>query len=86
MARSLEKRHELAQTFWDIDNWAEYITENKMVKTRKMPPTSSKRFPQRRNRARSATTGLLAYKQKQDPECQGVNGWDVLPSLAPGRN
>ena len=78
LSRLMEKRYELAQTL-GFDNWADYVTANKMVENEKnaaafIAKISAASEPgMKRDYA-----AVLAYKQKQDP----VPRWSI-PGTTP---
>ncbi|MGE5179132.1 MAG: M3 family metallopeptidase [Bacteroidota bacterium] len=73
----ISKRYQLARLL-GYPNWAEYITENKMIEN----ATNASNFIQRLNdltmkRASEEYASYLRRKQEDDPSATAVNRWEV---------
>jgi thimet oligopeptidase len=76
LPRLIEKRHELA-TLLGYRSWADYVTEDKMVKS----AASAKAFIERvaaasRARLTAETSDLLALKRESEPGARDVREWE----------
>lgn len=81
LPRLLERRHELA-VLLGYDNWAQFVTEDKMVRR---PERVREFLDQILDRASTPAvaeyTELLAEKRKSDPEAADVREWERLNLL-----
>jgi thimet oligopeptidase len=77
LGQLLQKRHELANVLGYPD-WAAYITEDKMVGTEQNAADFIEKIAvAAQPGAKRDYEELLAYKKKEDPKAESVNGWDV---------
>jgi thimet oligopeptidase len=81
LGQLLQKRHELANVLGYPD-WAAYITEDKMVGTEQNAADFIEKIAvAAQPGAKRDYKELLAYKKKEDPKAESVNGWDVAHLL-----